>query len=76
MIDVRKFARLGDLKVQFGVDTKRTAAALRDFADRLDRGDVFVAEINVLSEVKAEDFVIETLVIEFAPPKLDDAANG
>jgi hypothetical protein len=68
MIDMSKFAKLAEVsRYPFGIDKARVAEALRDVANRIDRGELSPTGASLLAEVSNDDFLLETLVIQFAP---------
>jgi hypothetical protein len=67
MIDVSKFVAIGSAPtVPFGVDKVRTIEALREMADKIERGEVILLGIDILQSADAKDFAQSKMLLAYA----------
>lgn len=63
---IEDFGEPQDSGYVFGLSKSRAVAALRNFADHLEREDCVLAKVDIHSAVKHDDFATHTLTITFA----------
>lgn len=72
MIDLSRFAKVTEqVRYPFGIDAAGVAAALRNIADRVERGELTPQGALLFTEVSPESFTTETLIVQFNPKVRD-----
>lgn len=69
MIDIGKFSKphiSGKGVIRFGITKEETAAQLREFADRVEKGEILIQKVQTGQVAGLDDYLMQALFIEFA----------